>query len=329
MQFDRLRRREFIMLLGGMAAQRSVARAQSRMPILGYLWSTSKTDDARGLPAFRQGLADYGFIEDQNLKVVYRYADGQYDRLPALAAELVRYSVDVIVAGPSSPAAVAAKNATSTIPIVFSIGADPVELGLVASFSRPGANVTGIDVAPESLTAKRFEWLNDLVPKSRPFAELVNPANRIVEFEKRSANEAARVLGRELHFINASTAAEIGFGFEEMASKQIGGLVVWFEALFGQQREQIVSLANRYRIPTIYPFREFVKLGGLVSYGPNVSVSRRQLGVYVGRILKGARPNELPVMTPATYDLVINLTTAKALGLNIPQNLTVTAEVIE
>jgi putative ABC transport system substrate-binding protein len=325
-----IRRRELITLLGGTAITWPLAaRGQPRLPVIGYLSSISRASEALMLPAFHQGLADYGFVEDQNVKVVYRYADGQYDRLPPLAAELVTRPVDVIVAEPSSPAVLAAKNATSTIPIVFSMGADPIELGVVASYNRPGANVTGINVAPESLTAKRFEWLNDLVPKSLRFAELVNPANKTVEFEKRVANEAARSIGRELQFVNATTEAEISSGFEEIARKQIGGLIIWFEALFNQQREQVVSLAARYRIPTIYPIRAFTELGGLVSYGPNASISRRQLGGYVGKILKGARPSELPVMTPTTYDLVINLKAAKALGITMPKNLIVAAEVIE
>jgi len=325
-------RREFISALGGATVAWPLAASaqQLRTPVIGYLSSVSKEPDAYMLAGFRQGLADLGFIENQNVTFIYRYADGQYERLPALADELVARQVDVIVTGPSSPAALAAKYATSTIPIVFSIGADPIGLGLVASYNRPGGNVTGINVAPDSLTAKRFELLNDLVPKSLAIVELVNPANKVVEAEEAVAKEAARKLGRALLFVGASTKAEIAPAFEEMGQKRAGGLIVQFEALFIDQREQIVSLANRYRMATVYPIRPFTELGGLLSYGPNSPLSHRQIGAYVGKILAGARPADLPVMTPTTYDLVINLKTAKAFGLAIPQAMIVAAdEVIE
>jgi len=307
----------------------AVRAQQPKMPVIGYLSSISNDEEAFAA-AFRQGLADLGFVEGQNVTVLYRYADGQYERLPALAVDLVARRVDVIVTLPSSPAALAAKQATSAIPIVFSIGADPIGLGLVSSYNRPGANVTGINVEPESLTAKRFELLNDLVPKPALIAELINPKNKTFKTEVKVANEAARALDRELVFLNASTEAEIENDFDEIARKHVGGLIIWFEAVFNKNREQIVSLANRYKIATVCPTLEFTELGGLLSYGPNTLVGRRQLGAYVGKILNGTHPADLPVMTPTTYDLVINLKTAKALGLTVPLSLLSTAdEVIE
>jgi len=323
-----MRRREFIALIGGAAVWSLAARAQQpKRPMIGYLSSISS--EAEVLAAFRQGLADLGFIEGQNVTIIYRYADGQYERLPVLVAELIAEQVGVIVTQPSSPAALAAKRATSTIPIVFYIGADPIGLGLISSYNRPGANVTGINVAPESLTAKRFEWLNDLVPKAVLIAELLNPNNKAFSTsEVKVANEAARALDREVVFIRASTEAEIANGFEEISSKHVGGLIVSLEAVFEKSREQIVALANRYRVPTVYPTRQFTELGGLLSYGPNISVAHRQVGAYVGKILKGIHPADLPVMTPTKYDLVLNLKTAKTLGITIPQNLLIAADVV-
>jgi putative tryptophan/tyrosine transport system substrate-binding protein len=262
-------RREFIGFVGGATTLLPlVSRAQqSRTPVIGYLNSISRGSESR---AFWQGLADAGFIENQNVTIVYRYADGQYERLPALADELVARQVDIIVAVPSSPAALAAKHATSTIPIVFLLGTDPIELGLVASYNRPGANVTGINVAPLSLTANRLELLNDLVPGSSPIAELVNPASVVVDTEKRGASDAARTLDRELLFVNASNAAEIAPAFEDMRQKHVAGLTIVAEAVFYTDavRDQIISLANQYRIATIFPARDFARHGGLLSYGP-------------------------------------------------------------
>jgi putative tryptophan/tyrosine transport system substrate-binding protein len=300
-----------------------VSAQRPRAPVIGYLSSISKDGGAFMLSAFRRGLAELGFVEHQNVTFLYRYADGEYDRLPTLAAELVARGVDVIVTGPSSPAAVAAKHATSTIPIVFHVGADPIGLGLVASYNRPGGNVTGLNESPESLTAKRMELLDDLVPKSAPVAELINPANKVVDAEVRVAEEAARTLGRELLLVGASTDTEIASALEELGRKHIGGLIIWFEALFQNNRVQIISLANQYGITTVCPTREFTEIGGLISYGPNVSVSYRQIGAYVGKILKGARPADLPVMTPETFDFVVNLRAAKALGVVVPDKLLV------
>jgi putative tryptophan/tyrosine transport system substrate-binding protein len=322
-----MRRRDFITTAGaGMASWPLAARAQqTKMPMIGYLCSISA--DAEILESFRQGLADLGFIEGQNVGVIYRYANGQYDRLPILAADLVTQRVDLITTEPSSPAALAAKQATSTIPIVFFLGADPIGLGLISSYNRPGANVTGIDVAPETLTAKRLELLNDLVPKPSLIAELINPNNAFFEkTEVRVANEAGRTLDRQIVFLRAGTEAEIADAFEEIARRNIGGLIVPLEAIFEKSKAQIISLASRHKLPTVYPTRQFTESGGLLSYGPDLLVSHRQVGAYVAKILKGAHPADLPVMTPTTYNLVINLKTAKALGLTMPATLLARAD---
>jgi putative tryptophan/tyrosine transport system substrate-binding protein len=330
-----MRRREIIgFLVGATALLPFSSRAQQpRTPVIGYFSTISKDADAAFRSAFWEGLAEFGFIENQNAAIVYRYADGHYESMQALADELVAQQVDIIVTGPSSPAAVAAKHATPTIPIVFVLGADPVELGLVASYNRPGANVTGINVAPESLTAKRLELLDELVPRSFPIAELINPATpstKVLDYEKRVASEAARRLGRELLFVGAGTAAEIAPAFEEIKQKHAVGLTIWFEALFQNNREQIVSLANQHRIVTMYPTRNFTELGGLLSYGPNFPASWRQAGTYAGKILRGARPPDLPVIDPTKYELVINLKTANSLSISIPQTIFARAdEVIE
>jgi putative ABC transport system substrate-binding protein len=323
-----MRRREFVGFVGGAAALLPLAsRAQqSRMPVIGWLSSLSQSSRSAG---FWQALAEAGFIENRNVTIIYRYADGQYERLPALADELVALQVDIIVTWPSSPAALAAKHATSTIPIVFLIGADPVELGLVASYNRPGANVTGINWTPDPLTAKRLELLNDLVPGSSPLAALIKPGSKAADTAERVSSEAARTLGRELLLVHASTAAEIAPAFEGMKQKHVTGLTIGLDAFFYTFRDQIISLTNQYRIVTVFPEREYAARGGLLSYGPSGDFSR-QVGAYAGKILKGARPSDLPVMAPTTLDLVINLKTAKSLGVTIPQAILGRAdEVIE
>lgn len=327
-----MKRRSFIALAGGAAVLPLIARAQQPgIPTVGYLSSVSKErEDALFRDAFHRGLGELGFVEGRNVKFLYRYADGQYDRLATLASELVANRVDVIAAGPASPAALAAKNATSTIPIVFRIGADPVVLGLVASYNRPGGNVTGINVAPDSLTPKRFELLNDLVPKSRRIGELINPANNIVEAEKKTAGEAARQLGRDLLFFGAATKAEIAPAFEEMKRQEIAGLIIWYEAFFTNERDMVISLANKYGIPTVCGSLQYTDVGALVSYGPDSPATYRDFGTYLGKVLQGTRPADLPVVTPTKFDLVINLKTAKALDVTVPNALLTTAdEVIE
>jgi ABC-type uncharacterized transport system substrate-binding protein len=331
-----MRRREFFGVVGGATALLPlVSRAEMpKKPIIGYFSILSKDADASFRAAFWQGLADVGFIENQNVTIAYRYLEGQYqpERVQAFADELVALQVDIIVTGSNAIPAIAAKRATSAIPIVFLIGADPIDLGLVASYNRPGANVTGINVAPESLTAKRIELLNDLAPGPFPLAELINPAanKKVVDYEKRIALEAAQRLGRELLFVHAGTAAEIAPAFEEIRQKHVVGLTIWFESLFQNNRDQIVSLANQNRIVTTYPERKFAESGGLLSYGPTFPLPFRQLGTYAGKILKGGRPQDLPVMNPTTYELVINLKTAKLNGVMITPTLLARAdEVIE
>jgi putative tryptophan/tyrosine transport system substrate-binding protein len=330
-----MRRREFITLVGGAAAGWSLTShaQQPKTPIVGYLSSSSReTENALYRAAFHEGLAELGFVEGRNVTFLYRYADGQYERLPGLAAELVANRVDIIMAGPSSPAAVAAKNATSTIPIVFRIGADPVSLGIVASYNKPGGNATGINVEPDSLTPKRIELLDRLVPQSRPVGELINPTNtnKVVEDEKTIAAKAARELGRELLFFGASTRAELASAFDEMTRKAIGGLNVQFEAFFTKERDLVIFLANEHRIPTLYGSRYFTDVGGFSSYGPDAVASYRELGTYVGKVLQGTRPSDLPVITPTKFYLVINLKAAKAIGLTVPPELLSQAdEVIE
>jgi putative tryptophan/tyrosine transport system substrate-binding protein len=306
----------------------AVGAQQAPLPVIGFL-SGIKRDDPN-IDSFRRGLAGSGYDEGRNLLIEYRFADGDYGRLPGLATELVSRNVALIVAVPSSPVALAAKAATGTIPIVFLLGADPVQLGLVASYSRPGGKITGVSVIVNSLTAKRIELLCELVPTSVLIAELVNPINRTVNEELKDARAAARALGRELLVVGASTRHEIAFVFEAISRSQAGGLVVWQEAFLYDQLQEIVGLAAIHRIPAVYAWRRFVESGGLMSYGAVVPVVYRQLGTYAARILNGERPEELPVIQPTAFELLINLKTAKALGLTIPPSLLARAdEVIE
>ena len=282
------------------------------MPVVGFLSSIS--EEAYVLAAFRRGLLELGYVEGRDVTIEYRYAEGQYDRLPALASELASSPVNVIAAVGSSPAALAAKSATQKIPIVFFLGADVVELGLVASYNRPGGNATGVSVIDTSLTPKRLELLDVLVPRSAPIAELVNPTNRLLDAELKVAREAARTLGRDLIIVGAGADAELDAAFATLAQRGAGGLAVWQEAFLTNRRRQIVALAQGYRLPTVYPNR----------------LSYRQVGIYVGKILRGASPADLPVSQPTTYELVINLKTAKALGLDVPATVLARAdEVIE
>jgi putative tryptophan/tyrosine transport system substrate-binding protein len=325
-----MRRREFITLLGGASAWPLAGQAQQpAMPVIGFLSSIS--EDAHILAAFRRGLLEQGYIEGRNVAIEYRYADGRYERLPALAAELVSRGVKVIAAVSSSPAALAAKAATQTIPIVFLLGVDVVELGLAASYNKPGGNTTGVSVIVTSLTPKRLELLDAVAPKSTPLAELVNPGNRrILDAELKLAHEAARALGRELIVVGAENEQEIDAAFEALARQRPGGVTIWQEAFLTSRRDQLVALAQRYKLAVIASFREFAESGGLMSYGTSRSESHRQVGIYVGKILKGASPADLPVLQPTTYELVLNLRTAKTLGLQIPDKLLAIAdEVIE
>jgi putative tryptophan/tyrosine transport system substrate-binding protein len=281
------------------------------------------------LAAFYQGLSETGYAEGQNLVIEYRWAEGRYDRLPGLAADLVTRKVDVIVAAGGTPAARAAKSATSTIPIIFN-SADPVGAGLVASFARPGGNLTGVSLLTIELMAKRLELLSELVPQARVIALLVNPTNPITERITSDVQEAAHTKGVQLLILKASSESEIDAAFASLVQQHADALVVSTDPFFGSRREQLVALALRHAVPAIYEWREFAAAGGLISYGPSLMAAVRQVGIYAGKILKGEKPADLPVQQPTRFELVINLKTAKALGLTVPQTLLARAdEVIE
>jgi len=270
--------------------------------------------------AFRQGLSEAGYVEGQNLAIEYRWAEGNYDRLPALAADLVGRKVDLIMAS-SPPSALAAKSATSTIPIVFRSGADPVGDGLVASLARPGGNLTGVSFIADELTAKRLELLSELVPRVGVIALLMNPNNATAERVIRDVQEAARTKGLQLHILKASSESEIDTAFASLVQLHAGALVVGADPFLSGRREQLVALASRRAVPSIYAWREFAASGGLISYGPSLTSAFRLVGHYAGKVLKGAKPADLPVQQPTTLELVINLKTAQALGLTIPPSL--------
>jgi putative tryptophan/tyrosine transport system substrate-binding protein len=299
------------------------------MPVVGFLGSIGPI--APQVAAFHQGLSDTGYVEGQNLTIEYRWAEGSYDRLPALAADLVGRKVDLIVATGGDVSALAAKSATSTIPIVFtSIARDPVELGLVASLARPGGNVTGFSGLIIELSPKRVELLSELVPQARVIALLVNPSNPSTERAVRDVQEAARAKGLQLQVLKAGSESEIDAAFASLVQLHAAALVVAGDAFFASRRDQLAALASRHAVPAIYPLRQFAVAGGLISYGPSLIVIWRQTGIYAGRILKGAKPADLPVQQPTKFELVINLKTAKALGLTVPQSLLARAdEVIE
>jgi putative ABC transport system substrate-binding protein len=327
-----MRRRDFVILLAGaMGGWPSAVRAQQKaMPVIGYLGTGSSDPTAPLVAAFRQGLSETGYVEGQNVAIEYRWAEGHYDRLPALAADLVGRNVDVIVSTGGSPTALAAKSATSTIPIVFRSGADPVELGLVASLARPGGNLTGVSMLIDELTPKRLELLSELVPQAGVIALLVNPNNTNAEDVIRYAQEAARAKGVRLTILKAGSASEIDAAFATFVPLHAGALVVGTDPFLSSRREQLVALASRHAVPAIYAWREFAASGGLISYGSSLTAAFRLVGIYAGKILKGAKPADLPVQQPTTFELVVNLKTAQALGLTVPPSILARAdEVIE
>jgi ABC-type uncharacterized transport system substrate-binding protein len=324
-----MNRRKLLLLGGAMIAARPLRAQQKAMPVIGFLGVASPGRNPGLVAAFHQGLSETGYVEGQNVAIEYRWAEGHYDRLPALAADLVGRKVDLIVAFGGLPAALAAKSVTSTIPIVFSVG-DPVDLGLVASLARPGGNLTGVSTMAPELSPKRLELLSDLVPQVRVIALLVNPNNSNTERIIGDMQEAARAKGVQLHILKARTESEIDAAFATLVQLQAGALVVGGDPFFGNWREQLVALASRHAVPAIYQWRESAEAGGLISYGSSLAASFRQVGSYAGKILKGAKPADLPVQQPTTFELVVNLNTAKALGLTVPPSILARAdEVIE
>ena len=326
-----LRRREFITLLGGAAAAWPLAaRAQqSAMPVIGFLGGSSLAERRPMLASFRQALAEGGYVVGQNVAIEYRWADGQYDRLPTLAVDLVRRQVAVIVAG-DGLSALAAKAATTTIPIVFSTGIDPVQGGLVTSLSRPGGNLTGFNLIAGPLQAKQVGLLHELVPAAKIIAVLINPNNANAEHDAATVQDAARAIGLRLLVTRAAAESDFATVFATLAREGAGGLLVKSDIFFTSRRDQIVALAARDALPLMSFWREFPLAGGLISYGPSVSVAYRQVGVYTTKILNGAKPGDLPVMQPTTFELVINLKTAKALAIKVPLHLEQLAdEIIE
>jgi putative ABC transport system substrate-binding protein len=323
-------RREFITLLGGAAAAWPLAaRAQQpTMPVIGYLHSASPEPYSSMIAAFRHGLAEAGYVDGQNVTIDYRWAEGQFNRLPALAVELVAGRPAILIASGGYVSAVAAKAATTTVPIVFTVGADPVRSGLVSNLGRPSGNLTGVTFFTITLGPKRVELLHELLPKAVKIGMLVNPKS--LNSDAAEVVEAAHALGLSVHVLEAASNEDIDTAFRSLAQERDDAIIVVSSPLFTSRREQIVTLANYHRVPAIYPLREYVTSGGLVSYGASIKDAYRQSGVYAGRILKGAKPADLPVMQPTNFEMVINLKTAKALGLEVPPTLLARAdEVIE
>jgi putative tryptophan/tyrosine transport system substrate-binding protein len=327
-----MRRREFIVGAGSAAAWPITARAQkSPVPIIGNLYAGNREGQQTNMTGFLRGLREMGFIEGQNIALEYRWADNNLEQLPSLAADLVRRGVTIICADGGAVSVRAAQAATKTIPIVFHVGQDPVKAGLVASFDRPGENITGISFINEALTAKRMGLLHDLLPRASRFAALLNSTNPpTATFETAEAQGAANALGCQIEFFSAGTANEIDAAFPQMLQKRAEALLIGTSPLFSGRAQQIATLAARHGLPAIHFFRGFVDLGGLMSYGSRLSDTHRLAGIYVGRILKGEHPAELPVMQPTRFYLAINLTTAKALGIDVPPMLLALAdEVVE
>ena len=326
-----MRRRELMLLMGGMITAGRPLRAQQKaMPVIGYLSSTSPIPAAPVLAAFRQGLNETGYVEGQNVGIEFRWAEGRYDRLPALAAELVDRKVDLIAATGGIVSARAAKNSTSSIPIVFVVGTDPITDGLVVSFARPGGNLTGISLLINALNAKRLELLTELVPQARVIALLVDPNSTTTEGVIRLMHEAASARRVQLHLWKANSETEIDAAFETLTQRHMDALLVSATPFFDTHRERLLALAARHALPAMYAWRDFAAGGGLISYGARVADVSRQLGIYAGKILKGAKPADLPVQQPSKFELVVNLKTAKELRLTVPPSILARAdEVIE
>jgi putative ABC transport system substrate-binding protein len=323
-----MKRRTFIAGLGSAAAWPVVGRGQqTAMPVIGFVDAGSADAAAGYVAAFREGLGEAGFVEGQNVTVEYHWLEGQFDHLPALMADLVRRRVAVIVTPTSLAAAIAAKAATATVPIVFGVGDDPVKLGLIASLARPGGDATGVNSFTAEVVAKRLAVLHELVPKAVSVAVLVNPSNATnTENILQDVREAARVIGLQIQVLNASTSSEIDAAFATLARERPDALFVATDSFYFSRRVQIATLAARERIPSAYSARDFVAAGGLMSYGTDQADRYRQIGVYAGKILNGAKPADLPVLQPTKFELVINLKAAKALGLSIPETLLATAD---
>ena len=327
-----MRRRGFITLLGGAAAAWPMAaRAQQAVPVIGFLDPTSHDTYAERLRAFRQGLKDSGYVDDENVTILYRSAENRFDRLPDLAAELVRRRVAVIAAAGGSPSALAAKTATQTIPIVFAVSEDPVRLGLVASLARPGGNITGINIFSGELVAKRLGLLRELLPGTVRVGVLVNPANVAnTATTLRDVEQAARTIGLEIHIFKSSSARELDAVFQSVSKEKLEALFVGNDAFLNSRRMQLALLSVRHGVPAIYASRDYADAGGLISYGTSFPDTYRQFGSYVGRIIKGAKPADLPVLQATRFELVINTVTARMLGVTIPPTLLARAdEVIE
>ena len=324
-----MNRRELMLALSGAMTVPRVLRAQQKaMPVIGYLSSEASGPSASFVTAFLQGLSETGYVVGENVAIEYRWAEGRYDRLPALVTDIIGRKVDVIAAL-GLPSALAAKSATSTIPIVFSVG-DAVERGLVASLARPGGNRTGVSLINVELMPKRLELISELVPQAGVIAVLVNPNNANTERITRDMEEAAHAKGVQLAILKAGTESEIDAAYATLVQLHAGALIVMGDPLFVNRREQLVALSSRHALPTIYPLREFAASGGLISYGASFTAAFRDVGIYVGKILNGAKPADLPVQQPTTFELVVNLNTAKALGLTIPPSILARAdEVIE
>ena len=326
-----MRRREFVTFLGGsVAAWPLAALAEQALPVIGFLNSASPIPWKDYVAGFRAGLKETGFVDGQNVTIEFRWAEGHYDKLPGMAADLVRRKVAVLVATGGSPSVVAAKAATSTIPIVFTSGGDPVQRGIVTSLNRPGGNITGVNLFTNVLDGKRIGLLRALVPGVQLIAVLFNPKRPDHTNEVRDVQDAARAVGQQIHVLLASNESGINAAFATAAQLHAGAMLVSSDPFMNSQRDKIIALAARHSIPTIYEQREFALAGGLMSYGTNLSDGYRQVGLYVGRILKGEKPGELPIVQATKFEFVINLKTAKALGIEVPPNLSAeTDEIIE